>query len=197
MSTMHPYATDLDKRGYVPLSIAFASIVAAWSLSTFVLALKLIIPWWVDAPSVLGFYGLFFVAFDKRLWRLRPIRGLLGMPNLNGTYRGYIRSSRDRHRSRHAATLKIRQTWTEISMVMTTRTSSGQSVNASIITETGTITYEYLNEPKPGTVATMHMHRGTGMLNLVSEGRLEGEYYSGRDRQTYGLLLFARVEKKT
>jgi hypothetical protein len=192
---MHPYATDLDKRRYVPLSVAIASIVAAWSSSALLVALKLNLPWWVDAPSVLGFYGLFFVAFDKRLWRLSPMRRLLGMPDLNGTYRGYVRSSFDRHRSRYAAILRIRQTWTEINIVMTTRTSSGQSVNASIITETGTLTYEYLNEPKAGTIGTMHIHRGTGTLNLVSDGRLEGEYYSGRDRQTYGLMHFVRVEE--
>jgi len=83
---MHPYATDLDKRGYVPLAIAVVSIVAAWSLSTFLGALRLSVPWWVDAPSVLGFYGLLSTAFDKRIWRMSAIRRLLGIPNLNGTH---------------------------------------------------------------------------------------------------------------
>jgi hypothetical protein len=193
---MHPYSTDLDKRGYVPLTIAIVSIIAAWLLSTLLTTLRWSVPWWVDAPSVLAFYGFFSAAFEKRLWRTSVIRPLLGIPNLNGTYKGYISSSFDKHHSKHPATLEIRQTWKEISVIMTTENSSGQSTAASLNTETGIFSYEYLNEPKPGTASTMHCHRGTGALKITSEDHLEGEYYSGRDRQTYGLLDFVRAKNE-
>jgi hypothetical protein len=120
----------------------------------------------------------------------------LGAPDLNGTYTGYILSSFDKHGTKHVATLKIRQTWSEMSIVMTTENSTGHSLSASMMTEIGTLTYEYLNEPKPNAVPQMHVHRGTGRFNLNSDNGLEGEYYSGRDRQNYGTMNFARVTDK-
>ena len=56
------------------------------------------------------------------------------------------------------------------------------------------LSYEYRNEPKPHAAATMHPHRGMTRLGLVSPGRLEGEYYTGRDRQNYGTLSLEKVE---
>ena len=31
-------------------------------------------PWWIDAPSVIGFYGLLYWASDERLWKLGILR---------------------------------------------------------------------------------------------------------------------------
>jgi hypothetical protein len=52
--------------------------------------------------------------------------------------------------------------------------------------------YNYLNEPNPGTVETMHMHRWTARLVLTGTDRLEGDYYTGRDRNNIGVIKLRR-----
>lgn len=194
MKRTHPYATDLDKHWSVPLAIAAISIVSAWLLYLGLAAIPLAIPWWVDAPSVAGFYGIFFTLFDKWLWRMEPLRKALRAHNLNGNYVGVLSSSFDKQATKHNATLSITQTWSEISIVLMTNESRSHSVTASLLTEMGWLSYEYLNEPKPGTRDTMHCHRGSARFSLDTDRVLEGEYYSGRDRQNCGLLHFERVK---
>jgi hypothetical protein len=56
------------------------------------------------------------------------------------------------------------------------------------------LSYEYINEPRVSATASMHMHRGTGRFVLSGGGNvLEGEYYSGRDRQTFGTVRLEKV----
>jgi hypothetical protein len=53
--------------------------------------------------------------------------------------------------------------------------------------------YEYSNTPRPGAASTMHAHRGTVRLGINSSvNKLEGEYYSGRDRANQGILTLTR-----
>lgn len=58
--------------------------------------------------------------------------------------------------------------------------------------------YEYLNEPKSGAVATMHTHRGLARLSLRRDDGdvLDGEYYTGRDRQHYGATWLRRERRE-
>jgi len=89
----------------------------------------------------------------------------------------------------------IRQNWSAINIMFETEHSRSHSLTAAIITESplGTVVhYEYLNEPKPKARETMHAHKGTARLILKGES-LEGEYYTGRDRQNYGDLSLRRL----
>jgi SMODS-associating 2TM, beta-strand rich effector domain len=55
------------------------------------------------------------------------------------------------------------------------------------------VTYEYANEPAADAVGSLHAHRGTARLVLTPNGKvLEGDYYTGRDRKSHGVL---RLEK--
>ena len=195
---MHTYTTDSSERKFIPLYIASASILLAWGLNRLFNFTQLTVPWWIDAPSVIGFYGLLYTLFNKYLWRSRILRtiGIVKVPDLNGVWNGYVVSSFDKHAKEDKATIKISQTWTRIVIILETNYSKSSSLIAAIVTEdpSGTIlSYEYLNEPKPNAKHTMHAHRGTARLTLKSEGKvLEGEYYTGRDRQNFGILRFER-----
>jgi hypothetical protein len=58
------------------------------------------------------------------------------------------------------------------------------------------LTYEYLNEPRTAAAVTMHMHRGVTRLRVEDKGRvLDGDYFSGRDRQNYGAIRLERRPK--
>ena len=54
------------------------------------------------------------------------------------------------------------------------------------------VIYDYLNEPNQDAVDTMHIHRGTGRLLLIDD-RLEGDYYTGRDRRNTGTIRLQRT----
>lgn len=195
---MHSFVTDANESKFLPLYIAGISIFAAWSLNRILGTIQFIVPWWIDAPSVIGFYGLFYTIFNRYLWRWRILHAIrvVKIPDLNGTWDGYLASSFDKHTKRYDATLRISQNWTRISIILETNYSKSSSLIAAIITEgpnNTVLRYEYRNEPKSNAKDTMHTHQGTARLTIQSNEKvLEGEYYTGRDRQEYGMLRFER-----
>src|SRR5574341_1942940 len=195
--TMHSYTTDSDEDKLVHLALAALAVGFAFLLHKIIQSFSMLqIMWWIDLPSVMGFYGLFYKLFDRYLWRIPLLRklGIIKIPNLNGAWKGYVASSYDEHNSRHDAVIDIHQTWRKISIQFITDNSVSHSLIASILVEKPSgvvLSYEYLNEPKSNTIHTMHMHRGTCWLILKDNGKtLEGEYYTGRDRRTHGLMYF-------
>ncbi len=183
----------------VPLYIAVTSVLLSWGVSTLLVVTHVSPPWWFGAPSVIGFYGLFYGLFDRYIWKCllaRTIR-LVQTPDLNGTWHGHCTSSFDDHAAKKDATLTIRQTWTGISVQLETARSKSTSSIAGVLLESATgvlLCYEYLNEPLATAGHTMHTHRGAARLYVRGGGRLlEGDYYTGRDRQTVGVLKFERA----
>lgn len=197
---MHSYATNSNERKIVPLCLACISILAAWGLNRGFELTQLTLPWWIDVPSFVFFYGIIYFLFEKYIWRFRLLHKIrvVKVPDLNGDWKGYISSSFDAHATKYNATLKIHQSWTHISIILKSENSKSHSLAASINIDSslGTIlSYEYLSDPMPNAVNTMHIHRGTVRFSLETDGKvLDGEYYSGRDRQTFGILRFERSQ---
>src|SRR5216683_3282170 len=88
---MHGYSTDSGERRVIPLLLALLAIALAWVSSKFLASIHLSMPWWVDAPSSMAFYGALYALFDKYLWRNRLVckLGLVRTPNLTGRWRGF------------------------------------------------------------------------------------------------------------
>ena len=194
---MHPYSTDSLERKNVLAVLALASIPLAWTFAALLNLLGLSSCWWISAPSVMGIFGLLYRLFDGWLWQTAIIRKLsiVKIPNLRGTWVGYIISSFDNHGPQHPITVSILQSWRQISIILNSEHSKSHSLTASILLSDAhgpTLTYEYMNEPKPSAVEGMHIHRGTTILRLTSSDQLEGEYYSGRDRANYGSIWIKR-----
>ena len=148
-------------------------------------------PWWMDAPSVMGIYGIIHKLFDSYGWRwLSPI------PNLRGTWTGFVKSSHESDRQSRVD-VTIQQTWTRVRISLESAESRSRSLMAAIRTdeEGPGVSYEFLNEPKAVVSApTMQAHRGTASLHLHPDGeRLEGDYYSGRGRTNNGQIQVQRV----
>lgn len=194
---MHLYSTDSNERRVVPFLLAALSIALAWMLSGFLAATQLSVPWWVDAPSSMGFYGALYALFDRRLWRNPFIRrlGLVRVPNLAGRWRGYLTSSFDEHVKHLYVEVQIFQTWTQISIVLSTATSQSRSCVAAIQAadpDSIALIYQYENQPQASAPKTMHMHYGTAMLRISNGSLLTGDYYAGRDRGTFGRISCRR-----
>jgi hypothetical protein len=194
---MHGYSTDSDERRVVPLLLACLAIFLAWLSSKALLAIHLSVPWWLDAPSSLAFYGALYALFDRYLWRNSLVSklGLVRIPNLAGRWRGYLISSFDGHVKHHDLMINIFQSWTQITVFLTTATSMSRSSAAMIQVEDPegvALIYQYQNQPLADAIGTMHMHYGTAMLRVSNDGRLVGDYYAGRDRRTFGRLSCRR-----
>lgn len=193
---MHPYSIDIEERKNILLLLAVVSIVLLWGFYKALNYYKIILPWWVESPSVLFFYGLLFVIFDKWAWKYFRKISFIKTPNLIGEWTGHLKTSFDKHSSEIEATLKIFQTWTRVKILLTTEQSISHSETASIVIDAPEgkyLSYQYINEPKSEAVKTMSIHRGTvRLLFNEKENTLVGQYYSGRDRQNFGSLSFKR-----
>lgn len=189
---MHPYSIDTQERKNILLFLAIISIVLALGFYGVLNNYQIVLPWWVENPSVLFFYGLLFIVFDKWAWKIFRKIGFVKTPNLNGEWNGHLKTSFDEHSSEVKATLKIFQAWTKIKIILTTEQSSSHSETASFVIEAPEgkhLSYQYINEPKSSATKTMSIHRGTARLLFnEKENTLVGEYYSGRDRQNFGSL---------
>jgi predicted pore-forming effector associated with SMODS systems len=195
---MHGYSTDSDEKRVVTLFLAALAIALAWVSSNLLASIHFSMPWWVDAPSSMFFYGVLYALFDRHLWGHPLMRklGLVKTPNLTGYWRGYLTSSFDNHAKRHDLSVEIFQSWTQISIFLSTITSVSRSCVAVIQVsdpEGVELIYQYENEPLADATRTMHMHYGTAMLRMSDGCRLTGDYYAGRDRGTFGRISCRRL----
>ncbi len=195
---MHAYSTDSNERERVLFGLAVLAVGAAWSLSRILNGTQIAVPWWLDAPSTMGFFGIFFALFDRYVWRARMLHriGLLKVPVLAGEWRGHVVSSFDDHKKPREVRVRIEQTWLRIVVLLSSDTSNSHTLTAAIevhAPEGIALSYQYENQPQPGAVKTMEIHLGTARL-IFADGRvLDGYYYSGRGRQEYGSIHLARV----
>ena len=199
---MHVYASDAEDRKTVPTVLAVIGIVATLFLVYLIQALKFQIPWWVDAPSVMGFYALFYRLYDRVLWRLHVGPIYLSMiPDVSGVWAGVLTSSYNEG-TKINIVFFIEQRWSKISIKTETETSTSYTTMAALYTAEShepRLTYEYLSTPKAFAVKTMNIHPGTGHLVLSPAFRTltgKGEYYTGRGRQTLGELNLHFVSKQ-
>lgn len=184
----------------VPLLIAGLAALLAWGLHSLLARFEIHVPWWFDMPSLVGFYGLLLAWFDRRLWRAARLRrlGLVRTPYLGGTWSGTVSTSHDDFASSRTAALTIHQTWQRLSIELKTDTSDSRSHSASMTTippRNVVVIYSYTNEPVSDAPETMHSFRGTATQTFVpglDGDTFSGDYYTGRDRGTFGTLTFSR-----
>src|SRR5260370_5051141 len=121
---MHGYSTDSSERRIVPLLLALLAIALAWATSKFLAAAHLSLPWWVDAPSSMAYYGVLYALFDRYLWRNSFVHklGLVRIPNLTGRWRGYLITSFDGHAKRYNLMINIFHSCVTICALRTTPT---------------------------------------------------------------------------
>jgi hypothetical protein len=179
----------------------------------------------VSAPAVLDLetaFGMFSKAvtvdgivvflFAKWVWKLRifgwpPFRGWLVLtPNLNGTWRGEIRSTwQDPVTGKRPAAipsvLTIKQSLFRLSCVIRTEEMTSRSFSAAFVInddeQREEICYSYSSVPDQSVIERSRQHTGTALLE-IDESRhpntLCGHYWS--DRKTTGELEYSYVDRK-
>jgi hypothetical protein len=197
----HTYATDSPERKYIPLFLAAAAIGAAFLTFQLLKNNHIDAPWWIGPPDTMVFYGLFYVIFDQLIWKLPPLRwfGITKVPNLSGRWHGKAEPAPTPGISQGLTaakdiTLTIRQTWSELRVTAQTEQSKSESLSGVIVVaDEVSMGYEFRNEPSAPAPLTMQAHRGFARLTLnAAQTVLEGEYFSGRGRQTIGTIRVTR-----
>lgn len=152
-------------------------------------------PGWLKIVPVPGSMGIIYFIFNKWLWKMPLLKalGLVCIPDLRGEWIGTIRPG-DQTMDELKCEVTIRQDWERISIVMETEYSKSQSEMVFFNTRSAegiSLSYLYRNNPNSSAVQSMNMHQGTVSL-VIKEHVLEGYYYTGRGRQTFGDLSLKR-----
>jgi hypothetical protein len=200
---MHTYQVNDDIRRRVFLLSGVLAIPSARLLSLAVEFLPFKLPWWIEIPSVLGFFGLYIWIYDRYLWNIWPFRKLMWfqIPDLHGKWSAIIKSSYQGFEETTQAVSTIRQTASKLFVGLQTNQSSSYSIYGILMrTErlnTFELIYHYINQPKADATDTMSIHQGTTWLRISEDLQsMEGEYYSGRGRQHFGRISFTRTKEE-
>ena len=200
---MHGYQVDESIRTKVTLLAATLAIGLTWVFYVLTTNWSIKIPWWIEAPSVLGLFELLRWLYNNHLWNKQPFRKLAWfyIPDLSGKWNVTLKSSYKGFEETTKATALIRQTAVKMCITLTTDQSSSYSLYGIIDrverSNTFELIYQYINSPNPESVETMNIHRGTTWVTISDDNQsMEGEYYSGRGRQHIGKISFARLNDK-
>lgn len=185
---------------YFILVLIAVSVVLSYAISLFLKKINLDIPSYIDLPiAVPAIYSILFAFFDKKLWVLPIFKkmGVIIAEDLNGKWVGHIKSSYDNFETEIPAELNIKQTGTMVKIKGKFNQSKSISVHEdfglSEVDQSIALFYFYRNEPCNDAIDTMSIHEGSAKLIYDKENdSLNGYYYSGRDRNNYGIINVVR-----
>lgn len=199
---MHAYSVDTDERKTIIAGIVIVGLVTS-RLASPLLSQLLVPPVFMpvrdlilDVVSPLTISGALYVLYNRVLWRIAIQLKLSSIADFSGLWTGQLSSSFDKHSSAKSFQVIIDQSWTEISICLKAEHSESESYSAAMITKTpggARLVYHYGNQPKARATKTMHAHLGIASLRLCTDGYIEGEYFTGRDRQTQGTIVLQRI----
>lgn len=172
----------------------------------FLLTLLLIQPpTGIETPSAVGVLVLLYALFDSHLWHWRVFHwlGVVEIPDLRGRWWGTITSSYNTVTT--PAALEITQTSSSIVVAVYTGDSESLSQTAEFEVRKAdgrpVLRYFFENRPDARAAAGMERHEGTAELVYFEDRQprqrqLQGSYYTGRSRQTFGRMEFNFEVKK-
>lgn len=158
-----------------------------------------LVSWGVlQPPAVIVIIGVFFLAYERFLWKYPPFNWAHRMPDINGRYEGEGESS-FQDGFKYKVVIEIQQTLLTTLVCLYTERASSHSVMANVGRnehQNQYLAYWYKNAPK--TISDdrdMRPHDGFACLEIFEDGlRLEGSYHNdSRERSTFGKLRLSRV----
>lgn len=195
---MHPYSIKNNDRFKILWIVVPLAIGIAWFLKEYVFPF---IPqfeeirWLFRVPaSALALVYLFYKWFEKDLWfRFGNWFGFVKTPNLSGSYKGTLKSSRDNFESETEISVTIKQTLRNLLFTLSTSTSSSKSEMAAIVPDAPdgpVLIYSFHSDHKKISEPEMQYHRGMSCLIFDSEEEtLTGTYFTSPERGHHGEIF--------
>jgi hypothetical protein len=189
--TMHSYSYDTDNKQTILFWIAGISLLLVYLFATILIILKIQLWWFVQIPSALAVYLILVKRLEESLWKNAYIRRILGItiPDISGEYYGSAKTIKGEGGKEVRVRLFISQDWTRMVIRLEAENSVSKSNVASLLTDDGfpVLNYQYENKPKVDAKDGMHVHKGYAQIEF-KDRNANGEYFTGRDRETYGKL---------
>lgn len=181
------------------LILVFLSTAISYAASFILTRNNIVVPFYIEIPSITAIYAFFFTLFDRYLWKISIFKklGIIVADDLSGKWQGIIKSSHDKLKSDIKAELNIKQSATGVKIHGIFDQSRSVSVHESFgkseVDDKTALFYFYRNEPQYDAVETMAIHEGSVKLIYNGKDELAGYYYSGRDRNHYGTIRVKKV----
>jgi len=121
---MHKYTKPSSPEKTIYFCLVFMSIIISIGISLYIKDIDIIVKSLKDYLIVIYsgmpfpiYKGIQWV-FDRWLWKFPLINQIINVPNLNGVYKGQLKSSYDNFQQPKNFTLIIKQTFSEISIIL-------------------------------------------------------------------------------
>jgi hypothetical protein len=202
----HEYSVVGHSRSKVGMAIAFVSGAVAGGLTTAAgFAASYIEDQQIELPDIILWpltggvvFGILFLIFNKFVWRISRLRGIVGIPDISGTWKliGQSFDTDNEPKYDWEGSVEITQSYEKITVFLRTSQSSFQSISAAIVNEGRAgfrLIYSYRNQPKPGE-ADMAAHIGhCELLFSATLASAEGHYFNGGGRFSHGNMALTKV----
>lgn len=142
-------------------------------------------------------YAVLYWLFDRYVWRLPWLSGILRVPDLSGRWRCEGRTINPDKTFGDAwkGEVTIVQSWDRLRVRLKTSQSGSNSLAAALIHDEADgfrLMYNYKNEPKIGET-DLKAHRGFAEFTFAKDLQTaEGEYFNGHGRYTFGTMRLTR-----
>jgi hypothetical protein len=184
------------------LAAAIASVCSILLTELLHLAALLGIATWVPhvllvPVSAAAVWPLAYWMFNSWAWRLAPVRGYVGIPDLRGDWlvEGETLGGSN-YDGPWTGTITVDQCWDKIKVALRTASSGSHSMMAAVVrdpTRGFVLMYTYGNDPKLGQPADMHSHMGYAEIAFdKAQASGEGEYFNNRGRTSFGRMKLTR-----
>lgn len=142
------------------------------------------------AGEAIGLMFILMAFFNKNAWKWKYINKFVDMPVLAKRYTGTYISDWQSENKTYDASLEIKQTFLNVSIVFKSGESRSYSILSTIdtISDSKRIIYNYQNEPRAELADRSTIHKGTAELWIEDSGELVGNYYTSR--KTSGSMSF-------
>ncbi len=160
--------------------------------------------WLFVIPKVIAIETLAFLIFQSFLWKWKIFKKwLVVFPNLEGTWIGeiqsdYIDTKTDKRIKSIPCMCVVVHTFSQIKFKIKTLESESISFSEQLFYDKSSnirrVTYSYVNDPNLLLDYRSDAHKGTAILNLIGDDKMEGYYFNSRGYK--GTISFARFSKK-
>ncbi|WP_017927505.1 hypothetical protein [Limimaricola hongkongensis] len=143
-------------------------------------------------------FSVLFLIFNKYIWRVVRLRGLVGVPDFEGSWKvvGQSYDPEDNPKYDWSGVIDITQCYEKITVHLRTEQSSSKSISAAVVNEGRAgyrLIYSYENKPDAGQKELISHLGHCDFLFDADLKSASGNYFNGGGRMTHGKMVLTKV----